>query len=214
MTSNVNVTIPPLGTPTTAAVRQNFTFIKSEIEALQDLRNNAGQIKANYDSTLVLINFTANTVKTFDLISAVATLSSSPTTTFPVAGLTQSYADMFDTLRGSSPNGRLIENPIMGQCHLWRIQGNYSNKAQAQVGQLKIRIRNPVSGFIYDSSIVLADGVTSDTFNTVLISIADNASIPSPNGYVLEAFTSFTDTDFTVSITSITRISNAFDDYV
>lgn len=172
-------------------------------------RNNAGQIKANYGTSLQLIGFTANVAQTFDINSATPSLSSSPTTTFPYSAPTKTYADMFDATRGTSPTGRLIENPIGGQFHVWRVQGGYANKAAAQVGSLKIRLRNPVSGFVYDQSVFLADGVTTDTFNVTLLCIADNVSIPAPNGYILDALSSFSDVDLTITITSITRISAA-----
>jgi len=174
-------------------------------------RSNAGQIKANYGVTLSLVNFTAAVAKTFDIIAATASLSSFPTTTFPYDSPTDTYSDLFDSTRGSSPTGRLIENPVGGQFHQWRIQGSYANKAAGQTGSLKIRLRNPVSGFTYDQSVFLADGVTGDTFNLVLLCIADGASIPSPNGYVLDAVSSFTDADLTITITSITRVSAATD---
>lgn len=178
---------------------------------LGNTKNDAWQIKANYWTSLQISNFTASTPKTFDIITASPSLSSYPTTTFPYSSPQQSYADMFDDTRGNTPTGRLIENPLWGQVHHWRIQGNYSNKWAAQQWSLKIRLRNPVSGFIYDSAIVMADWLTTDTFNVILICIADSASIPSPNWYILDAVTSFTDSDFTVAITSITRISFAIE---
>lgn len=41
MASNVNINVPPLGRPTTAAVRENFATIKTEIEALQSFQTGA-----------------------------------------------------------------------------------------------------------------------------------------------------------------------------
>lgn len=177
------------------------------IDGRDGFTTNAGQIKANFGTTLALVNFVAATPKTFDIGAATATLSSSPTTTFPFSAPTQTFAAMFDIARGTTPTGRLIENPIGGQVHVWRIQGDYSGKASAQTGGLKIRLRNLVSGFNYDQNIFLASGITTDTFNVVLVSIADDVSIPAPNGYVLDAITTFNDTNLTVNITSITRIS-------
>lgn len=37
MASNINIAIPPLGTPTTSGVRANFGYAKLEIEALQGM---------------------------------------------------------------------------------------------------------------------------------------------------------------------------------
>lgn len=172
------------------------------------LRNEAGQIKANYTG-LQLVGFTAGVVQNFNISAITPTLSSSPTTTFPYSSPTDTYVDIFDASRGTSPTGRLIENPIAGQVHFWRVQGSYANKAAAQLGALSIYLRNLVSGFFYETHIALADGITADSFNALFISIADGASIPSPNGYVLQAQTSFNDPDLTISISSITRISMA-----
>lgn len=206
MASSINTAIPPLGNPTTSGVRANFSAAKSEIEELQNRRNNSGQIKANYGTSLQVVNFTANVAKQINIVGGSPTLSSSPTTTFPESAPSNSYADMFDSLRGTGPVGRLIENPIPGQVHFWRVQGNYANKASAQTGSLNVTLRNPVSGFFYECHIGLADGITQDNFNCLFITIADGASIPSPNGYILDTTATFTDVDLTITITSITRI--------
>jgi hypothetical protein len=208
MASSIDIAVPQIGNPTTADVRANFGYAKSEIEALQDRRTNSGQIKANYGTSLQVIGYTANVAKQVNIIAATASLSSSPTTTFPASAPSNTYADIFDATRGSTPvAGRLIENPIPGQVHFWRVQGNYANKALAQVGALNLVLRNPVSSFFYEFHIALADGVTGDDFNALFITIADGASIPSPNGYILETAANFTDVDLTTTITSITRIS-------
>ena len=82
-----------------------------------------------------------------------------------------------DGTRGSSPNGRLIENPV--------------------------------SGFQIIKAITLPNGMASGNIYEEFITIADDASIPSPNGYILEVATSVTDADLTVQMESITRISFA-----
>lgn len=208
MASNINIAVPPIGSATTAGVRANFGYAKTEIEELQNRRTNSGQIKANYGTSLQIVGYTANVARQVNIIAATASLSSSPTTTFPESAPTNTYADIFDATRGSTPvAGRLIENPIPGQVHFWRVQGSYANKAAAQVGSLNLVLRNPVSGFFYEFHIALADGITSDNFNCLFITIADGASIPAPNGYILETTATFTDVDLTTTITSITRIS-------
>lgn len=208
MASSINTAIPPLGNPTTAGVRANFTAAKSEIEELQNRRNNSGQIKANYGTSLQVVGYTANVAKQINIVAATPTLSSSPTTTFPKSSPLNNYSDLFDSNRGTTPVvGRLIENPIPGQVHFWRVQGNYINKAAAQTGSFNMVLRNPVSGFFYEYHIALADGITSDNFNCLFITIADSASIPAPNGYILETTATFSDVDLTTTITSITRIS-------
>jgi hypothetical protein len=172
--------------------------------------NEAGQIKANYAAAaLRLVNFTAGVAKTFDLNAATATLSTSPTTTFPYSSPTRTYADMFDSTRGTTPTGRLVENPIGGQVHTWRVQGTYANKAAGNSVAVDITLRNPVSGFSYTGNFTAPIGTTSGAFNVLLVSIADSASIPAPNGYVLDCVTYTSDADLTVDVLSITRISNA-----
>ena len=74
---------------------------------------------------------------------------------------------------------------------------------------MKEILRNPASGFTYDISVTLPNGLTGDTINIMFTTIADNASIVPPNGYVVDVRTSFTDANFTVNILSITRFSNS-----
>lgn len=171
--------------------------------------NESGQVKVNYTG-LSLSNFTANVYKQFNIISATTTLSSSPTTTYPHS-TSNSYVGVFDGTRGSSPNGRLIENPIGGQVHAWRIQGSYSDKATGGTGAeiLFLRLRNPVSGFQITKSIVMPNGPASANVYEEILTIADDASIPSPNGYILEVATSVTEAALTIQIDNITRISYA-----
>lgn len=171
--------------------------------------NESGQVKVNYTG-LSLSNFTANVYKQFNIISATTTVSGSPTTTYPHS-TPNSYAGVFDGTRGSSPNGRLIENPVGGQVHAWRIQGSYSGKATGGTGAelLFLRLRNPVSGFQITKSIVMPNGPASANVYEEIITIADDASIPSPNGYILEVATSVTEAALTIQIDNITRISYA-----
>lgn len=172
-------------------------------------RNEAGQVKINYTG-LTLSNFTADVYKTFNIISATTNLSGSPTTTYPYS-TPNTYAGVFDGTRGSTPNGRLIENPIGGQVHAWRIQGSYSGKTTGGSGVelLYLRLRNPVSGFQITKAIVMPNGLAATAVYEEIITIADDASIPSPNGYILEVASSVTDTGLTVQLDNITRISYA-----
>lgn len=171
--------------------------------------NESGQVKVNYTG-LTLNNFTANVYKAFNIISATTSLSGSPTTTYPHS-TPNNYAGVFDGTRGSSPNGRLIENPVGGQVHAWRIQGSYSGKATGGTGAelLFLRLRNPVSGFQITKSVVMPNGPSSASVYEEIITIADDASIPSPNGYILEVATSVTEAGLTIQIDNITRISYA-----
>ena len=56
---------------------------------------------------------------------------------------------------------------------------------------------------------MLSDELATGDFSEEVISIADGESIPAPNGYVLEAAFSKTDSGLTVQIDTITRISYA-----
>ena len=177
---------------------------------LRRITNEAGQVRVNYTG-LTLTNFASETAKTFNINGATPSLSASPTTTFPFS-TPNSYLGIFDAARGTTPVvGRLIENPINGQSHVWRIQGTYTGKGAGNNGALDIVFRNPISGFSVTRSITLPLGRTSGSFDELIITIADSASIPTPNGYILEARTSFADANIVVGITSITRISNAVD---
>lgn len=172
-------------------------------------RNEAGQVKVNYTG-LTVNNFTANVYKAFNIISATTTVADSPTTTYPYS-TPKSYVGVFDGARGTSPNGRLIENPIGGQVHAWCIQGSYSGKSTSGSGVelLYLRIRNPVSGFQIIKGITLPNGINSAAVYEEIITIADDASISAPNGYILEVASSTTDAGLTVQIDNITRISYA-----
>ena len=105
----------------------------------------------------------------------------------------------------------MIENPVGGQVHAWRIQGSYSGKATGGTGAelLFLRLRNPVSGFQITKSIVMPNGPASANVYEEILTIADDASIPSPNGYILEVATSVTEAALTIQIDNITRISYA-----
>lgn len=182
--------------------------LSSDYEIVQ-ATNEAGQIKVNYTG-LTLNNFTAETIKVFDVIAASATTVAPPTTTMPYS-TSITFSSFFDAGRGSSPTGRFIENPRDGQVHTWRFQLSYTNKASGNNGSLDLIFTNPVSGFQFVMPFTLPSGRTSGTLNNVAITIADPASIPSPNGYILQAITSFSDTNLTIEINSITRISHALD---
>lgn len=171
--------------------------------------NEAGQVKVSYTDFSVS-DFTADTYKTFDIISAIPTVAASPTTTYPHS-TTEDYSGVFDAARGDTPDGRLIENPVDGQVHTWRLQGSYSGKSTGGSGVelLYLRIKNPVSGFQITKTITLSNGSASGDIYEEFTTIADDASIPSPNGYILEVASSVTDVGLTVQMDSITRISFA-----
>lgn len=175
-------------------------------------KNEAGQVKVDYTG-LSLINFATNVEKQFDIGSAVPTIATSPTTTYPFS-TPNNYSGIFNSSRNGGTSafaGRLIENPKFGQPHAWRIIGTYSNKPSGNTGELVISLRNPVSGFNTSSNIAFPNGKTTGSFSVLLYTIADSASITPPNGYILTAQISFADTNLNITINSITRFSNAID---
>lgn len=186
-------------------------YIIATLEDIEALKNEQGQVKVNYTG-LSTVGFVAETLKTLDINGATPTIVSSPTTKFPFS-TPNTYAGFFDSARGSSPTGRLIENPIDGQVHTWRFQISYINKGAGNNGSLDLILTNPVSGFQYVMPFTLPSGRTEGTLNNVAITIADGASIPAPNGYILQCRTSFSDANLTIDSISITRISQAVENF-
>ncbi len=180
-------------------------YIIATEDQIDALKNESGQVKVNYTG-LNTTNFTADVEKILDINAATPTIVSSPTTTFPIS-TPNNYGGFFDATRGITPTGRLIENPINGQVHTWRIQLTYSGKTAGSNGSLDIILANPVSGFTYVLPFTLPSGRTSGTINSLAITIADQESIPDPRGYILKAITSFNDATLSINIDSITRIS-------
>ena len=170
----------------------------------KDINNESGQVKVNYTG-LSLTGFTENVARTFNIGSATPTIVSSPTTMFPVS-TSNNYSGIYDSTRAG---GKLIENPINGQVHNWRFQVLYSNKPSNLALGLDIVLLNPVSGFQYVINFTLPESKTSGQVNGTAISIADQASIPSPNGYIVQAIVSKTEAPLVIEIASITRISLA-----
>lgn len=177
-------------------------------------KNEAGQVKINYTG-LTLSGFTAGNYQQFNISGATPTIVSSPTTKYPNS-TPNNYNGVFDATRnGGSTSfaGRLIENPINGQVHKWRIQGNYSGKSVvlANTQMLYIRLRNPVSGFevIWDTAI--PPNQNSGNFTLDFMTISDGASIPSPNGYIIDSMYTATDAGLNVNFSSITRVSEAIE---
>ncbi|WBV58183.1 pyocin knob domain-containing protein [Chryseobacterium daecheongense] len=177
-------------------------------------KNESGQIKVSY-AGLSVSNFTANTYKQLNINIATPTIVSSPVTKYPNS-TPNNYKGIFDSGRngGSTTySGRLIENPIPGQNHRWRIMGSFSDRTNALSDTLTlgIRLKNPVSGFSLMGVITVAPQQSSGEFSLYYDTIADAASISSANGYILEVVASSTDANLSVNINSITRFSEAIE---
>lgn len=177
-------------------------------------KNEAGQVKVNYTG-LSVTGYTANTYKQYDIGAATPTIVASPTTKYPNS-LPNNYTGVFDSARNGGSTtfaGRIIENPIPGQSVRYRIRFTYSGKntllADTQI--FFVRLRNPVSGFFLVAPITLAPNAASGEFTVDFTTIADTASIPSPNGYILEGAFLITDNNLTTNITDITWFYNAIE---
>lgn len=169
--------------------------------------NRSGQVKANYTG-VTLSNFAVQTNKVFDLSAGTHTLSTAPTTTWPTAWPNPA-GSVYDPDFYNSVTTRLRENNVSGQVSTWRIDGMFANKASGNNGALIVEIFNPDSGFTNTQVITLSSGITTGQWTVNLMTIADGASLPAGLGYRVRARTSFADTNLTVNINSIARISQA-----
>ena len=103
-------------------------------------------------------------------------LSAFPTTSWPKTTPSQADGDIYD-----SANDRFIENPVLGQAQMWRIQFEYV-KAMGPNTEVFFELRNNLSGFILaDYFLAQREGVPYFDLVTTL-TIADGASLPAPNG--------------------------------
>lgn len=168
--------------------------------------NNDGKVKINgsggVQPSLVLV---ANTPQVLDYGAAALDLSPSPITEFPQNILLPTDSDVWN-----DTDNTLIENPILGQTHNWRVIFDYSGKNLNDVASIDIRLVNPISGFATDDVIVTAEGRTADTdLQAYLTTIADSNSLPAPlgtgKGYELY-FES--NKALTITVKSVTRISD------
>jgi len=180
------------------------------VRLLQKAAQEAGQIKVDW-SGVTLTNFTASVKQYFDINAGVPALTA--LNVFPASSMGEGVEAIFDPARAvDNPVGlvgKLIENASNKQAHVWRIIFTYSGKSvNANVG-VGVSLENPTSGFIVKDADTLPTGVTSGTFTALLITIADENSIPSPGGYILGCEVTDSDASLSISVDSITRISNA-----
>ena len=128
-------------------------------------------------------------------------LSSDPVTQWPENIESPEDADIYDF-----GNGTFIENTILGQVNIWRIICEFSGKATNIAAGVEIIIENTLSGFLEETVVTLPRTAASGSFVAILITIADQASLPSPlgTGQGYEISLNSTD-DLTVVVDSITR---------
>ena len=179
---------------------------------LKEALDEAGQIKVEYTG-LSITNVVAATTYTFDIDAATtATIVTAPTK-YPNSAPSESYASLFDDTRSTdNPTGivgKLIENPLDKTANRWRIILSYGGKSINVAMGVNIGIVNPTSGFASRALVTMPEGSASGEFAVVIETIADSASIPSPNGYVLQFIPTHSDNDFSLEVESITRITGA-----
>jgi len=176
-----------------------------------------GQVKINGSGgqPITSVNFENDIAKIFEYDNGALDLSPSPVTQFPSNITNPTDADIVD------PNTfRLLENPIEGQVHYWRIEYRFANKGGNNNLGITIGLRNPVSGFTitktdtlfssarFSPNVTFPDGSNKQLPSSlILVTIADSASIGT--GYQLFGATTSTDNDLTITIDSVTRISTS-----
>ena len=104
-------------------------------------------------------------------------------------------------------------SPIEGQVHRWRIIGSFTNKSSTNSGAMVFSLVNPDSTFSVTDATTLPTDVTTGLFSAELTTIADSASLATGKGYKLGITTSFTDNNMVITISSITRVSEAIDPF-
>ena len=130
-------------------------------------------------------------------------LSAPPTTTWPPNNTNPAQSDVYDFA-----NDTFIENPVLGQAHIWRVTLTYTKSKNKGIG-LGVRLRNPNSTFTAEQVQSLPVDGTQGNVSFLIITIADAASLPPPlgtgNGYIFEVGA---DADITeVVVDNVTRIS-------
>ena len=197
-------------------------FLESDTGVVTGQYNVEGQVKLNNAGGVKpsLTNFTANQPKYFLYNGGALNFSGSPTTQWPSNILAPVDADFIKPTTFA-----LLENPIQGQVHIWRILYSYENKGSSQNIGIVVGLvngDNSASTFVTSQNQSAPSGtVSTPTFDfsvaqpgitnpnrivyeqVTLITIADNASIGT--GYRLFAGTTITDNDLRITIQSVTR---------
>lgn len=136
--------------------------------------------------------------------------ASSPTTSWPETVNIGSTPDLY-IIGNTAGVSNFMENPVLGQVHLWRIIVTYTGKNTSSTVNVSLRLRNPSSGFAVDQTIGIRTSSTTGSILFNLMTIADNASLPSyligsgtGSGYVMEIAS---DDVIKLTIDSVTRVS-------
>ncbi len=128
-----------------------------------------------------------------------------PTTSWPENIASPTDADIYTDFMNNG-DFRWKENPIPGQVHIWRVIAHATPGSNSS-GSLLATLMNPDSGFATSSVGYLPAGSAGEgqLITFILYSIADGASIGDGKGYKIYIQA---DADCTVTIDSVTRISN------
>lgn len=175
--------------------------------AVDHARSYSGQVKA-YVTNMSVTGLVAEVAKNFDPAEPDFTLVEWPCTTWPINVVTPALEDVLDCV-----TPRIKENPILGQMHTWRFNGEYSGKARNNAGAMDFELYNPDSGFYTQMEIVLPQGRTSGLFGGAMVTIADTHSIGAGKGYRLRVRSSFSDANLVVQVNDILRISHAVENH-
>lgn len=164
----------------------------------------AGQVRVNWTG-MSHTGFTAEEYVYFDYIGAEYSVSPWPTTTWPSNMVNPQFnPDVFDP---TIP--RIKENPIMGQTHVWRINGQFAGKAQNNTGHIDLEFYNPDSGFVTVMNIPMPQGRTEGPFSGTMNTVADDQSIGEGLGYRCRLRCTFSDNNLNVTLNNLLRVSLA-----
>jgi hypothetical protein len=103
-------------------------------------------------------------------------LSDSPTTSWPPNIASPEQTDIYDF-----DNDTFVENPVLGQTHIWRISLSYIKKNNLRVG-IGVRLTNRISGFQQGQVQALPIDGEAGSISFIVVTIADQSSLPPPLG--------------------------------
>ena len=223
LADNDILTVPPFGVVNTA-ITPGLLIFNSDANAFQfwdgelwrqlfynttTLMGNEGVVKVNsggIDQELPKYNLThsGNSYGTAQEVIYELPLNyaSSPTTSWPENIVSPADSDIYvNTTSGY----KWIENPILGQVHVWRLILNVDSRSNSS-GSLLARLRNIDSNFEVNSIQLLPQGSSAGNILTFYFyTIADEASVGANKGYKLYLQA---DATCTATVHSFTRISN------
>lgn len=184
------------------------TATQTALDAKQPLGTNInyyGVIRVNYTG-LSITGFTKNVQQTFPFASATGEIDTY-VESWPTNVATADR--VYDPTFYNSSTDRLRENTVTKQTHSWRVLWTFSNKTAASEGTMMVELYNPDSGFsVAQRTTSLANEDTGKS-ELILTTVSDERSLPTGRGYLVRAYTSFTDANLKIEVTGIMRASYA-----